>query len=829
MSELRAAGLQASIPEVLNAGRFEFTLGDGTDTVDYSAESGLIAAVVSFAGAAAVVRNVLVSHDGDDDFAEGFAPNVGDRVDLLDSVERIVAAQGGSVIDLTGAAGGVALRYNADDGPTSTEPGLDRDVYRVLLSDPLAGQPFDVPSFLEYRDARATATVTQPAALWTRVEGADHANLVVLTDRDSDASHAFVLRGGANEVNYNELTRSISVNVDEISLFDADAPVSTGLIRAHVRPSDGGGHLLSGVDDTIVSYHAGNGLAPASSLRIEASQDAEDLIGFSDGAQAKLFVIGRELQGSREIEVRFAPGFDGAVQMRLAGFEQLRDSPADDVYLIEDLAHFLGSLALIDTPASDADVLALGNGALQDYADSAPDVLWADGTVELDDLEVAIDDFNGTLGGSFDFDLLDVTQISGNSLKLHNADPDETSVVGDLDLIDDVSGFRALALTDASDGSSFTLDLDNGRLRSGGGTTFFTFDGDVLDASRMTRKLSLTITDHSAAGASLIGGTDDDAMTGGAGDDTLRGGAGDDTLDGGTANEVRYFEVAGILDSDADLVSIDFMGPGGLPALVEGTVALPSGAGSNAVGQAIAAQLRANLAAATAEFQADTGSSASIVDVRFDAVAREIVFTFGNGEQVDDSDLLTFTFDPDHDGNAVDDGGTFALSSQALLTQGGSGGEDTFVFEASAAANGVDRIVGFTVGSGQDDVLDFSRFFDPHSGSLNGTIFVAGSGDEADVNRDVVRFDTDGATLSAAAVAGLFSPTGGRLTEFRSDGLERAVLLEIDGTDAGEDARIWYVADADGDGAIAAGEVALVGVIESGGDLLFGSGNFHLT
>ncbi len=376
ISELRAAGQQALIPEVLNAGLFSFELGEGDDTVDYSAEAGLIAAVVSFTSAGAGIPNVLVSHDGDENFAEGFAPDVGDRVDALDGVESLVAAQGESVIDLTGATVGIALRYNADDGPLRTDAELDRDVYRLRLADAASDEPFAPLNLLEYRDAQGSASITQPLAVWNRVEGSDRNDRIELTDRESAAAHAFNLRGGANEVNYNELTRSIVLTVDEISRFDAAAPAASGLIRAHVRPTDGAGHLFSGVDDTIASFHGDNALVPGSSLRIEASQDAEDLVAFADDAQSKLFVLGRVVQGSREIGVRFVADPGAAVHLTLTGFEQLRDAPTDDVFLIEDLNDFLDNLALIDTAASDADTLALSDGALQDYVASTPDVLW---------------------------------------------------------------------------------------------------------------------------------------------------------------------------------------------------------------------------------------------------------------------------------------------------------------------------------------------------------------------------------------------------------------------------------------------------------------------
>ena len=103
---------EGDIPEAENIGLFSFSMGPDADTVDYSHETGLIAAVASFdENGNANVNNVFVSNDGDLDFTDG-----DNRVDSISDNENVVAAQGAdSTIDLTQATVGLKVRFNADD------------------------------------------------------------------------------------------------------------------------------------------------------------------------------------------------------------------------------------------------------------------------------------------------------------------------------------------------------------------------------------------------------------------------------------------------------------------------------------------------------------------------------------------------------------------------------------------------------------------------------------------------------------------------------------------------------------------------------------------
>ena len=78
-------------------------------------------------------------------------------------------------------------------------------------------------------------------------------------------------------------------------------------------------------------------------------------------------------------------------------------------------------------------------------------------------------------------------------------------------------------------------------------------------------------------------------------------------------------------------------------------------------------------------------------------------FTFVGGVDVDNGDTIAVT---------TDDGGAaaipFTASAETVVAEGGNGGADTYVFEATKAANGTDTISGID-GS---DQFDFSAYFD---------------------------------------------------------------------------------------------------------------------
>lgn len=165
-----------------------------------------------------------------------------------------------------------------------------------------------------------------------------------------------------------------------------------------------------------------------------------------------------------------------------------------------------------------------------------------------------------------------------------------------------------------------------------------------------------------------------------------------------------------------------------------------------------------------------------------------------------------------------------------LLT--GGLGADTFVFEASAAVNGVDVIQGFDITVG--DILDFSRFL-----NVTGTGLVATQSAVSEqvewANGDVLVYQGPGIT-DPADVAGLFDATGTDTTKPFSYALSDGKAVVITGAVTG-DAYIWYlVKDSNANETFDASknvvqdsEITLVGVLQDINNLAlapFGSGNF---
>ena len=165
-----------------------------------------------------------------------------------------------------------------------------------------------------------------------------------------------------------------------------------------------------------------------------------------------------------------------------------------------------------------------------------------------------------------------------------------------------------------------------------------------------------------------------------------------------------------------------------------------------------------------------------------------------------------------------------------LLT--GGLGADTFVFEPSAAANGVDVIQGFDITVG--DILDFSRFL-----NVTGTGLVATQSAVSEqvewANGDVLVYQGPGIT-DPADVADLFDATGADTAKPFSYALSDGKAVVITGAVTG-DAYIWYlVKDSNANETFDASknvvqdnEITLVGVLQDINNLAlapFGSGNF---
>jgi len=847
------------IPWAYNVETFEFNLAGGADRVDYSHETGFVVAVVNFNDADDDEGNpthVLVKSGWDQGDVQWEWDHLGrdadlldapnDRVDLLRDTEEIVASQYdgaegiGGVIDLTQSDRDIALTYSYGD--EVTDATLDRVIRNVHLQDIATDTPINEVSFIEYHaddTNAANPNISQVSAFWTRVEGSDNDETVELTDFESQIDHEFNLRGGDNEVNYNELTKSINLYIQGITEGDEDDPLGTGLILAEAWATDGNG-TETGSFDSISSYNSTNCISEGS-LRIEASQDAEDSVIFEDDF-AKYYTLIEDVDNSNEIIITRLD--NEALTITLTGFEYLVDNwDTDDIYDMSAdgaLERAQDNLVLLDNPFDDdRDTIKVGDDAIG--YDGGPNEL------ETPNDTISLEVLNDIFG--FDFDVLDVTEVTENDLMLvaddddqdgdaipnwadadyvgpadidedgdTEADRDTTTnpvdgeaddvIVGDLDLFDSVLGFQDIWLTDATateNGTEFNLNTILGELQDGSGDAFFTFDGRGINASKVTGA-DLTLTATSNTDVHLVGGAGDDSITGSAGNDRLVGGGGDDAMDGGLAAEVRQIELDGILDAAANAVTLTLDGfvltvnEIAVPVDVDPTdenLDVTAGAGHNAVGAALASLVNANIT--------DINDG-----VRFGGV-NLLGATYVN-------DTLTFTFAPGADVLAGDtivvadtDGGTFISSAESVVTNGGDGGDDTFVFGATAAANGFDTVTGFIAGAG-GDILEFDAFLGAvnFDGVIGGTI---GAGQ----NTDVAIKDNGGTAFTAATLAGLFvgEATG-----------QRTVVIERDGTVAGEDAKLWYAHDADEDGSVETSEVTMVGVVVDGGDFAWVGSNF---
>ncbi len=674
----------ADIPTSENVGLFRFNLGGGSDTVDYSFTGDAIAAVVQFGAAGAIsVGNVMV------DTNVGGLP---DRVDVLTGVENLVASTEESIIDLTNSTTSVEIRYNADDGAFASNATFDRDIYRVQLSNLDTSVPFAGVNFLEYYDRGASATVAQALATWNRIEGSDNDERVELTDRETDADHVFNLRGGDNEVNYNELTRSILVTLDVVD-GNVGNEAANNFFDIDVDFTDGNGVIIGGHDD-ITGYTALNQIA-AGSMRIEASQDAEDEFSFNDAAVTKTVVLGQVEAGSDLITVYIGDG-PQEVSLTLTGFEVVNDDSSDDVYVIDDLDRALDNLTLVDNGVGDRDTIVVGDDAVGFGAQP-------DDTIDLSFLNAQF---------AFDFDVLDITggeaglldPVSENGLILiGTADADDEVIVGDLDLISDEVGegvidFEILSFTDASvaDGNEFEFDTAAQELLDDDGDLLFeTDDVNTLDFSRVTTAVTVTVTGPTAA--TVIGTAAADTLEGGTGSDTLEGGAGADVLDGGVTaqvDEVHTFVLGGsfgVGTADGDVTFNGFTITEG--DVVQG-IAVPDGADADQFGAAFVREWNANPSSFT--------DAALIQSITYDATTNALTITFlPSAGDVNDAELGAIAVTDDTDaGNITASAETVTVPFAAEVNE-----PDTYVIgdtDTGASLASADRILNWAAGDSID-------------------------------------------------------------------------------------------------------------------------------
>lgn len=733
-----AAQSAAEREDVLNQGWFTFDTsrsgsGVDTDTVDYSAADDNIAVVVAL-DAARTQKWVLVDSDGSSFFdGAGDLAETRDRVDRLLGVERIVASQGESVLDLSASTGSLGIEFG-DADPAQRQANLDRDVYSVQITDLASSRPLQ-RAFLEFRDAGLSAATLQPAATWNRIEGSDFAEVVSLNSAHAMDQDSFNLRGGANQVKYNELTRSITLAL-ELTGFVAADPLNTGRVTGTVSFQDGGGALLAGSQThTLRSYSADNGIA-AGSLRVAASQDAEDTLVLA-GLEDKVFLIAEVGAVENRITVKLgsAAAADSVV---LTGFEIVADAASNDVYHMASLLNAGANLNFLDNGAYDHDTIKVGNDAIgYDGSNALGGGAQLAGAAEIS--LGAIRDSAALAPAGFDFDVLDirnltnttVTAVTGASV-VGEVNSDEI-VFGKIDNIVSALGFEALVFTPATlaeNGSSYVVNTGSNSITAGArtlalsdGANTLSFGGPVLEqgavlrtATELNATTGVTVTTSGPEAVHLTGGNGNDSLTGGAGNDVLRGNAGNDTLDGHVqaavgARLVQTLSGAGTTGgTEAGLGAVFNLVATPTNLLADATPELADlfdyadNAGSHQIGATWAGLPLATWVTGLTNSGLTAAEAGSLLSVTYSAVSGELVFSFaaqGAGATISGADLLGASLlgaNGDAAFNASEAATGFAPEVQSA---------DTFVFEATAALNGTDTINNFDA----SDVLDFTAYF----------------------------------------------------------------------------------------------------------------------
>jgi hypothetical protein len=831
VAELRAVtgasetAAQAAIDDVINQGQFTFSLGDGIDRVDYSAETGGIAAVIDIGN---TTTNVIVDQAGT--FAS--LRQAGDRIDVLTNVEQIVAARGPSVLDFTAVDQDVQITFQYQVANATVLAAGNTIESIVRIADGSGNVISGLSAFVE------RYTVGGTNVTWNTIEGSDanesvryegSENLITQVGVDHRYSDDTLnLRGGDNGVSYTAIETSITVDIT----VNEDTGSGDGTIEAIVDFQDGNSNTLTDAGQhTITSYGGDNAIA-AGTLKIEASQDAEDTVSFNTESD-KVFLLGISA-GVLNVNI-------GTVNsMVLTGFEILLDAASDDVYDMADLETVQLGMDLVDNATDDTDTIKVVNDAV-DY-DGGPFQLDTNlggantGTISLETLN---DVFN------FDFDVLDITGVTEGNLIIVGDDDDQDNdgttndvdadyvfgpdglifatgadgvrdtdddvIIGSVDLLDSVNGFANIWLTNASiasAGSVYELDIDASELISNNVTNLDT-DTTGLNFSLVTTAVTVTVTDDGAVGATVVGTAMADTITGGAGDDVIEGGGGADLLDGGVNAAdamVRTYEFTGGLIAGANNASLTI---GGL-VLTEGT-AITDGAGQTQIATDVVAALTADIAGADASGLGADG----VVSV-----------TSSGG-------LITFTYAPGLNATTIGavfalngDLGTMLLSGEQLVTAGTdqTDSADTFVY--AAATDGGDTIINFvsgvdTIGFKQIPSSTSNLLGDQIDDSDGGAIGFASASDgnaaASQVFNDEAAFidAANNGTFAAAnltnltAVAALFNAnftfTGGAVNTYDA-------LFVLESDTVGTFGFYFYDA-ADTDNVVEASELTLMGVV----------------
>lgn len=845
-----ASQSSAQIENTVNQNQFKFNMsktgtGADSDTVDYSNANDNISVVVEL-DATKPNQYVLVDGDGATFYSAGAGDltSATDRIDQLISVERIVASQGESVLDLSASTKGLEIKWSAFDVANQVA-SLDRDVYTVRISDLTTASPLQ-RSFIEYRDAGLSATITQPQASWRRVEGSDNAEVIIMNSAHAMDADTFNLRGGANQVKYNELTKSITLTLSVLDYVATDVDGAdnilgngddTGLITGSVQFQDGTGagvegpYIAGSQTHTIRSYTANNGIATGS-LRIAASQDAEDTLKIS-GLDAKVFLLAETGTVDNQITLRLGSG-SAQNSVILTGFELVSDAASNDVYDFGSLINAAAGLNFIDNGTNDHDTVKVGNDAIDFDGTNA---LGGGGAVLAGATEIslgAIRDAGSIATAGFDFDVLDVTKVTNTTVTTLTGalaggadfNTDEV-VIGAINSINSALGFEAVVFTQATlteNGSTYVLNTTANSVTAGAktiqltnGANTLSFGGTVLEQAAAPNHLRAA-TDLNATGpvtvtivgneaVNITGGNGNDTITTNGGNDVLRGGSGDDTLNGGFTAAVGEIATITLGGGAAVLAGAEVL-------TITGNVATLTIGGSGSAGElktasatADADQIGALLIAQTNTFlETELGYAAgTIASKTYDAASNVFTLTFTGAA----GDVTNVTV-------AVTGGSTMTAVAGNTAPTPAVQSQDTYVFEATAVLNGNDTINNFNnAAAATDDTLDFRAFLGAAS-SIGGAVnFTAGLDLSGAANVGVI---FNKASISASDVQ-----LTAAASKIALENNGKAVVLvtgDVNGAaDATIDAyKIYFIQDTDA-GAGQTYTVTLVGTINSQAEL----------
>lgn len=331
-----------------------------------------------------------------------------------------------------------------------------------------------------------------------------------------------------------------------------------------------------------------------------------------------------------------------------------------------------------------------------------------------------------------------VTKVDGSGL---------TSVAGSL-TVSNAAGTANIEITGGAGADTLTGGAGADTIKGGAGA-------DVITGGNGNDK--------------LFGEAGNDRLLGGAGNDELDGGAGNDILDGGVGNDIL------LGGAGADIIiagdgNDKVTGGAGNDVIVLGTVGAGAGATALVNGGALDAITYADGRISATDATPGVGTDSTFA-------ARDIVatdFTVNAGETVVGGGATT----------------TARLTTAAL-------GNNTVVFEATAAENGNDTIYGFNAGAiaavAGRDVLDFSAF-------LGAAVkLTTASGNDAAANNvegfNVVTLNTTLAVATTGAESIVFDRSAKYvvLEDTGADVVARLVTTDANGAIVSNDAVVTLV------------------------------------